>query len=780
MRRLALFLSMAAATPALAQQDAAPPAYDLSAKPAPAAESDKTTHAVEPSAAKTGAHPAPQIMQPVDTNPAAPVVTVGEHGAFTRVVVSRGGVKAAQSGRVLTLTVDGAPDISAVAKRNSPRFSAARVSTFDGKQAVEIKLNCDCTLKTSTLPDGRLIADLYDSAGAGPEHAAKTADAADKGAGDAPKDGLNPSAANANIVSARPSKDSVDDARRRVIALLQQAAEDGIVSVKPGARELTPPASAAATPANPAAQGAKSAATPASAFACLPEGAFTIDGRDFEKDPLTALSDLQKELADAQINGKRETSERLAVGYLSIGFGEEALNALRSIGDDRSLYADLARVVAGKAPDPNGLLMGASNCRGAQALWQAAAQSPGDAVQTAARAGDAIKSLPTALRGALAARLAQALLKAGDAKGARKYHDVALQATGPSPELTFVNGRLLALEGKKAESQDLLDGIAGAPTQGGKEALKAVSATAANQGVNVQALGDDLGAIAKAARGTDEEGEAALREAKYWSDHGSIEAGLFLFRDAARRTPEVTKEALETSRELIRVALASGDHKKQIEALSAYVKERDFLQSEGGDVALADAASDAAMALGLPNLGLSILNAAPAGAAAPATVARAALAAGAADAALTAAAPYADQPQFADVLVKANTELGRPYAALASASALPESAQKQRLIADAAWGARDYKSAVAAFAKIDPAALTETDAKRYAYAAYLAGESALPQAAEAVLVREKSKALAQVKALFARTAEGPIVDRGKSLVSSTDADLAFIKEALGG
>lgn len=815
MTRSALFLAASMfAAPALAQEVLVNPPV---VEPAPQAD----TAAVEP---------APAVVERKTA-----LVTAGEHGDFSRVVVAGVGARLTQSGRTVKITLDSAADadLSVLSSRKrAQRVAGARLIPGASGNDIVLDLACDCRVTSARLPNGKFVVDIFDGARAAVQSAAapapKPPSAIPVASGDAAKPAPpqphavapGPELHAENVIAAGADKLSVDEARKRMVALLQQAANDGIITVKPGSEELTAPAPPEtaqpaqgplpkpAAPVNaslptkpagtPAAQKPATAATvdeddgepqppplpklaessvPAARTqnACLPDAAFTIDGRKFAESPLEAIAALQAELDGAEVDEKPAIAERLALGYLAIGFGEEALGALGSIGESGSLYADMARVAAEKRPSRDGLLMRGVDCRGAHALWLAAVEEPQAAMKSAARAGDAINAVPQRLRGALAARIARALVTAGDAAGARRYHQIALKASGKTPELKFVEAKLLELQGKGEAAHDILDELEHENGRAAKDAISELAETERS------GLGEDLGVLAKSARGTPDEGRAALREASFWADSGAIESGVFLLRDAARRDPAVAADAVRKARETITTAFSSGEPKKRVAALAAYIHDKDFLQSEGGDAEIAKLASDAAIEFGVPNAALSILRApAAAEGLGPARIARAALAADAAEEAVAVAAPFADQPDFANVLVKANIELGRGYAALAAASALPDSPEKASLTADAAWRAGDYKSAARAFAKVDPASLNAQAAERFGYAAFMAGEPALPPTAEAALREAQSPALARLQTLFKTTKTGPLVERGKSAVAGAAEDIKLIEEMLGG
>ncbi len=72
--------------------------------------------------------------------------------------------------------------------------------------------------------------------------------------------------------------------------------------------------------------------------------------------------------------------------------------------------------------------------------------------------------------------------------------------------------------------------------------------------------------------------------------------------------------------------------------------------------------------------------------------------------------------------------------------------------------------------------MDEETAVHFALAAYMAGDSAIPAAAEAVLVKHQSTSLEGLKSLFSSPAKGPIVHRLKALVGDFDRELKLIEE----
>ncbi|MBY0420934.1 MAG: hypothetical protein K2Q06_01435, partial [Parvularculaceae bacterium] len=339
---------------------AAEPKADDAAQPAAPSAEPARPLVMAPIENKADAAPTVLVAPPAQSAGGRAVATAGEHKGFSRVVVNGAAASVAQSGRTVTIALDGArdADITALRGRKSTRVTSARVLSAGAGSKIVLDLACDCRARTMRLDDGRFVVDIYDAAsipqvaraegnvGAKPNPATSVAEksASAEAVGSSP------------VISSPPGKAgkvSVDEARKRMVALLQQAADDGLIAVRPNARELTPRAETvaqptarptqptnASLPSKPPAEAARPApdvaridppaparATSRGPNACLPDPAFAIDARAFKDDPLGAIADLQKQLQEAEVDEERDVSLKLALGYLSIGFGEEALGA---------------------------------------------------------------------------------------------------------------------------------------------------------------------------------------------------------------------------------------------------------------------------------------------------------------------------------------------------------------------------------------------------------------------------------------------------------------------
>ncbi len=694
---------------------------------------------------------------------AAPIpITAGEHGLYSRIVVAGGkSIAVNRTERTVDVRVDNGAtfDLSDINDRRKAHrvVAAQRVASGEGA-VIRLKLSCDCTVESKATANGKLVVDIRDGARAAP------------------------SSAPGSSIAEEDDDDSLAEARDRMIELLQRAADEGLINIRDGSSDLqrTREASVASVPLPvEAASPIEAAAPDLPARACLDEAVFAIDGAPFEAEPLVAISALQNQMAAAGAARQAEIARALVDGYLSIGFGEEAFVVLSEYGERDGIRADLARVVAERAVDVRGPLMGGADCRGPQALWQAAAGEPDVARLAVKRAGDAAALLPTRLRAVITTRIAKKMILAGDWAEARRFYTLASDASSlPTNDLEFIAAKLLEQEGRTDEAERLLKDLAAGNTEASRDALLALAARYAAGESPHEGFVEDIGALAKMSRGSPAGADAAFREAMAWAAAGNIEASVLLLRNATGGEFGEGGAASGKARELLAQAFASGDEKTRGAALSAYLENKDFAD-DGADPAFRRVVAETATALGLPNVALRVLRESAARTERDsAALARAALASGDGEAALAAAAPYAGDPSFAPLIVEANLKLARNTAALAAAASLSNSYDRASMGALAAWRAGDWASAARAFQMIDPQALSEESAMHYAFAAYMAGETFMPPAAEAVLKGSKSGSYAGLKALFAAPASGPIVDRSKAVVDGAGDDLKLIEEIL--
>lgn len=737
-------------------------------------------------------------------------VTAGEHDSFSRIVVSGGakGVFVDKAGRTVDIQftgTDAAFDLSDVNdKRKAHRVIGASKIEGSNGVLVRLRLNCDCKVESTQKADGRLIVDIADGARApSAVAAAKAADAGEthEASSQAAASHAAPAEAPASKQAASQSPAeavdtvSVEEARDRMRTLLQRAANEGFITLRAGEGDVkeaaseAAPADHAATPTapqlanatSPAPQERRTEPAPRVATApCLPDEDLALPIEEIEKNPLGVITDLRDEFETADEGERAELLVDYAKAYMAISFGEEALAVLADNGADDTIFADMARIIAERPVSEKGPLLGARECHGAHALWQAAADTPEEASAAYKRSGEVLSTLPVRLRTLLAVRIAMKLIDAGSWNDVRQLYRIAEEGAQYAPEdVQYIAAKLLEHEGRTQEAEDLLRMVAAGDSEAAKEALLSLANRYAAGEEAHEGFLDDLGALAMTERGTAEGGEAAVHEAKIWADAGNIEAGVFLLRSAVESDGADPVEAARNAQRMLGASFGANDNAERLAALRTYLDNRDFVEQGTAVPALRAAAAKAAYDVGVPNLAISLMTDDD-GIDITRTLlrARAALAANAPQQALALAAPYADDPDFAAVIVSANLALNQNYAALAAASALKDGPVKATRMADAAWRAGDWASAVRAFQKIDPASMSAEDALHYALSAYMAHAEDAPLAAKAVLRRDESPYAAGVESLFSKDPGGALLDRGKALVDSTDEDINMAREAL--
>lgn len=710
-------------------------------------------------------------------------IAAGEHGDYSRIVVPSGArdVQVDAPSRLIDiyLAAGGTADLSDItAKHKAFRVRDAKATDTGDGVVVRVRLACACTVNSVTLPSGRTVIDIADGevAGNGTQSARPVEETG--GAGDNKNNG----------------ELSVEEARNRMRDLLQRAADQGFVTMRgaepaPGKTPSPSPArteekQAAASVARPAVEMPRAAPpAPKVVAACLPDETFAIEGGRFDSDPLGAIAEFRTLMEEAPEDERRAATDDFARGYLAVGFGEEALALLDDAGEDKSPLADMARIVAERPLDDDSGLMNAEGCKGAHALWRAAASEPKPAAQLARHSGDAIDALPKRLRTLLAARIAKKLIDAGAWRTAERFRDVvAAYPEYAASDLKYIEARLLERDGEGDEAEEMLRDVAAGRNEASQDALIALAERYVAEGATPdENFVEDLGALATRAKGSAKGGAAALHEAMIWTASGNVEAGVFLMQSAVESDPSLAEAASLEAARAVSAAFQSDDEGKRLSALRALLAYRTLIERAGLDAEMRVRAAGTAIEVGLPNLALQLLDGA--GSSNERSIvllkAKAALQAGASEAALASAAPYADDPAFAEIVVSANLQLERNYAALAAATALPDMEKKAETMALAAWRAGDHASAARAYRNISPDNLSADDAERFALSAYMAGEKDMPPAAEAALRRAEAPSLAGLKSLFAGLAHGTIAERGRALAGSAGDEIELIREILG-
>lgn len=711
-------------------------------------------------------------------------VSAGEHDGYSRIAFDNGGrsIVVEQRGRVIRLrNIDASANFdfrSINERRKAYRVLNAKLESSGNGKTIELILNCDCALRTTTLKSGKFVLDVLDPASA-----------AAKPAADAEEQKIERAAERVGQTPSQQDIISIEHAHDQMIALLKQAAEEGLITIKkePEATDapevLTEPAPSQPSVASAEPAPAKVAPVvqashePARKAACYPDKALFIDGAAFENDPLVEISNLQAQLADGTSEDVALV-QNLVAGFLSIGFGEEALALLRDNRLQDAPLADVARIIAEQPLDKNGPLLAAQNCQGAHALWQAVAGDPADTLRLYKRSGHAIETLPSRLRVLIATRLAINFIAAENWDAAQELYQIAsADAETAEPDLDYVRARLDQHQDNSDASRDTLLDIASGNSEVSGDALLALADTyAKHEAAPYDGFTEDIGALAKESGSS----KAALAEAGAWAKLGNLDAAMFLLEDVAKKSASDFERARRSAQAILNPALTDADEQSRINALDAFLKHKDWFASDQRASDTRIVGARASEQLGLPNLAYSLLNGVRSknDRALLKEKADAALAAGDPREALKVAAPYSGDPDFGKIVVNANLAAGQYDAALAATAALPEGDEKDNLAARAAWLARSWTSAADSFRALDPNLLDNNTALQFALAAYKAHDTALPAAVDAVLSQNNGDMLDGLRSFFAPPPQGSALERSRQDVEQANKEILMIQEIL--
>ena len=749
----------------------------------------------------------------------AVVIAAGEHGDFSRLVIRNAGDTPTmrQDGNELEIFFAGDSvqiDLSDINERQKAhRVQSAVMESNPQGSRLRIEMACSCDVDLTKSENGQIVIDIRDAVrdGALSVQASAQTEA---------KEPATPEVYGKMATAGIDDRLSVQEAQERMIRLLRQAADDGVVRMRTAVNKQSdtsaqpnPLRSHVGTAANigggsgnqPLASKASGAGAsdargehwsqpktakenfsiavhPAS-YDCAAHQAFTFATDAFENDPLGAIAAAQSALGSSAPEERIDLAHTLARGYLAVGFGEEALSLLNDIGGGEDLLADLARVVSDLPVSSDGPLLGPGACRGPQSLWQAAASPPEMSVERFRAAGDALKELPERLRAILATRLAKKMISVAAWAEAKAAYDTAVASAGASAsDLEFIAAHLSEHNGNEAEAINRMQILAGRATASTSADAALVLGAQYEAGVATPYRGyrEDIGAVAHAQRRTPQGAAAAAIEAAVWARAGEVEAGVRLLRNAASAQPSVKDQLVDQARQLIAEALAHTDEKARIAALAAILEHEEFIAPKLGSSDFRLIAAGTALDLGLPNAVNRLLS--REGAAddyqTALIAARSALEADNPEAAIAIAAPYATVPDLASVLIDAHGKLGRYSAALSAAAILPPSQSASLLVAETAWKARDWASAARAFSKLDASRMSERTAIRAALAAYMSGEPALSSELNAALIKLDSDALEGLQDLFDGPDGGPVLSRGHRAVESAAREIRLFQKAL--
>ncbi|MFN3616313.1 MAG: hypothetical protein ACK4WC_17380, partial [Rubrimonas sp.] len=325
---------------------------------------------------------------------------------------------------------------------------------------------------------------------------------------------------------------AIEAARRRLLEQLTRAAEEGLVKLADREPETEPRASVEVdTELDPqirirsALDIARDGEDPLPAAPeiappeCLPRALFDVAGWGGDQPFDVQAANLRRNLVGEF--DRPESSAVVAYARFLVfhGFGLEARSALASFSAfvaPPAALEDMARLVDGEPARPDGALIKGQGCEGGQDIWAAAAAARAgtlDAAKTDAdRLRPSLSALPPRLRPVLATPIAQALLTAGDIKGAEMLAAIAHRAEpegfDADPLLAVRRARLAAARGDFATAETLLGPLTRMFSPAGVEAMIALGDMRLSRGApapeglaeNMEAVAFTLGATEPARR----------------------------------------------------------------------------------------------------------------------------------------------------------------------------------------------------------------------------------------------------------------------------------------
>jgi hypothetical protein len=719
-------------------------------------------------------------------------VSAGEHKDYSRIVISSNTnkIEVEQSGRLVHIKhIDASAllDLREVNdQRKAFRILNAKQLRIAGGSMIELTINCDCEVRSSRLTNQKFVIDIVD-----PGKLDKQPRTSEN-----KKNSAQEAATTENLLTL-DDRISVEQAHSRMVALLKKAADEGLITITDdgaASQDISAPTQlldqgtlsikpvpeqeTAKTAPSPPKKEVATAALQSPKFRCLPDAALRIDGEAFDAEPLVEIANYQVQLAEASGDEEVQLLHQLAAGFISVGFGEEALSLLKDYGEDKSYRADIARAIAERPIASDSQLMNAQNCQGDHALWQAAATAPTQAVDAYRRSNGAIKHLPARLKTLIATRLAMKMTTAQAWLESQELFDIASAGQETlGPELEYVQARLTEVNGDAETARTALLEIAAENSNASGDALLALADSYAQKRREPhEGFKEDIGALAKLAGSS----KAAFSEAIAWAQIGNTEAALMLLGNEASKSSTLVEQARTTAIPILKKAIINQDRPSRISALDAYLDHRDWLRIGVSEVELRSEIADAAFDFGLPNLALDILKHGPKH---PnkeyiLATASAALAAGEANEAIVISAPYTTDLAFGKILVKANIERSEYHTALASAAALNDDSARAAMTARAGWLAKAWQNAAVGFKSMDPNSIDGNAAIQFALSAYMSGETTLPAAADAVLSKNSSVIRDGLQSLFSTGDTGTALEKSRQIVGGVTQEILAYQELL--
>lgn len=707
------------------------------------------------------------------------LVRGGEHGDYSRVVIpdAPAGWSVSLHGREIEIGLPGENDYildDLVAKRMAHRVLSAQVKDFPDARRLSLKLACDCSAQSSLSADGSLIIDIsHRSSGARPSSPARKTGAVN------------------NL-----QKDEFEVARDRLIALLAEANNNGVITIKQNGKKMRNEGSTPPAPLKPATTPVYAAMTPApddqnepdisaAPIICFDVGLFRASDSDGDYD---ALVDIRHRLDGSNPDDIEKNTQDLAAAYLRIGFFEEA-HAIASAHMESSLsemalIANLAALAGGLDTKTPHIFDRLSSCGPDYEMLSAAARAriAGEApTEFSDPHFAALNSLTASLRAPIAEYLALAALDKGEKRLAHRFYEVAAASRNgeKSPALAVLAAALENLPNDQKKPQDEIIKIAQTPGPMQSRALAEIAkSNAGNPSPPYDGFLDDLSDVNRQAQTLSRSNaSASLTGAEMLASGGRIGEALAILKRLAVNDSESSAAAQQLAQKILTEALEDEALEKRYQAISAYLSHGDFID---------DAQLSLTIAGELADLGAVMLT--------RETLAKAGLTPSIDQPALLARAHYNSlaetvssnfsqySPDNLEALyykIRAAERLGDDETIRKKLESLIRQRKMSPKIARAALRASDWNKAAASVELLDSDALNPELRERIALAALADGQAAPPAAASILLDGPEAEALAHMFAGAPRFDARRLDSAGK-FASGVEQEIKLMQRRISG
>ncbi|MEM6413891.1 MAG: hypothetical protein AAF720_04470 [Pseudomonadota bacterium] len=546
------------------------------------------------------------------------LVKGGEHSKFSRIVIEADGIpyKVEYARRKLKVTFPGAAHSYELGlindKRKAHRVIAGRPIKGDGGSGLEFDLTCKCGTRIDYSKSGSLIIDISEAYGAPPAKvvsgvlqpedkkplsstavaelsALKNIDGADLG----------------EDAARLAADDSIENARSKMLALLSQAADEGLVSFKDETE--------AEDEKNSGEPSGQKVPKKLIRYKCASNGLFFpgVTGKPLD-DPLSTINQLNSQIVGEFDAANEAVVRALYWTYLSIGFGDEALAILGAFPlqpAEQEFLKDLATVVSDRTLIEDSPLRRSYGCNGIHAIWRAvglARENPSLAVREADPWVEDLAKLPIELRGDFATRLGLAALAAKEFKIAGKYQKEAEFINQDSAGFKFLTAEVERSRGRDDKARALLTDLAEGQSQHQRDALFALADEYKKKGEPLpDGYADDLGMAAAVAETSAMKERTIVMEAGVLINAGEFNAAFQEIIRTYRTAPEARAGLGLAARTLLVQAMMQGDGAAQLAALDAYLDNQAFwgvTENGTNNDKLHTTAATIAIKYGLPEL----------------------------------------------------------------------------------------------------------------------------------------------------------------------------------